>query len=367
MDAERFAKGFERPPRDYASLRGKEWIEARDALVDPSIRWSHFFSHLLDSYLKDKPIDFADARRAIGIYTGNSTRNLLTNTIQATERAATYKPALLLQLNRMNFHTINQEMGDAWLHIINPEAYQSLDFIHLTAIQARLAVSALQLIETRRRISNGLLRENPGLVLKEVAIDQSFAGRITELDAAITLLQVVKDLPFDESGAITVLPAPSKYEGFQNRGSDFIILDTIKRQARGIQVKTRKDDTNAYDDQYISMVYGVEDLGNYVQKKHARDGAGRRSAPGLIAADFILNSEELNSSDGYTHLPEFQGTSGLIAHARTVAETMQSNLIYSGRAALAAASMTTRLMYALRKDSGEEKTKPDIWSGLDEA
>ena len=68
MDAERFAKGYEREPQSYADLSGQEWRTARDALIDPPVRWSHFFSHVIDSYLSAGPIDVNDVQKNITLY-----------------------------------------------------------------------------------------------------------------------------------------------------------------------------------------------------------------------------------------------------------------------------------------------------------
>lgn len=350
MDAERFAKGFERDPREYARLSGKEWRNARDALIDPPVRWSHFFSHLTDSYLTSGKLDIDDVNKNLSLYTGNTTRHLLRNISETTERAAFYKPALAPHLNRMNFHTINQEMGASWRHLLDPEANKPLDYIHLAAIQARLSVHALRLVESRRDFYDQLLSTTPNPTNNDLALDQSFVGRITEIDASIALLQVVKQLPFDEVDHITVLPAPSKYEGSSGNASDFLLLDTKEWQAHGIQVKTRLYDPSQYNEEFVSFIDGIEDLGNYKLKEVSGRGPARQAIPGLIAADYILHSEDLGRYSSFSRLPEFAGTFGPIYHAREIAQTMKSHMDYTDRATHAANKIGARLIAALREN-----------------
>jgi len=361
MDAERFAKGFERPPRDYASLSGREWKRARDALVDPSIRWSHFFSHLVDDYFTGGKLDTESAEQDIGLYTGNSTRHLLTNIVEATESATVYRPTLAHNLNSMNFHTMNQEMGASWLHLINPKEHPPLDYIHLTAIQARLAVRALGLVERRRKLYDEALAASSRQFPKNALLDQSFVGRITEIDAAITLLQVVKQRPFDEVDRLMVLPAPSKYEAASNKRSDFLLINTQELQAHGVQVKTRVHDYDAseYDEAFVSFVDGVEDLGNYKIKERANGFGSRQPVPGLIAADFILHGEGLSRHSAFSRLAEFKGTYGAIYHAKEVAETMQVHMSYTDRVSRAAEKIGDRLIAALKDNGPEDETEPD--------
>ena len=359
MDADRFAKGFERNPSDFASLSGKEWRYARDALIDPSIRWSHFFSHVVDDYLTGEKIDNVDTKHNIGLYTGDTTRHLLANIAEVTEQASVYRPALVRHLNRMNFHTMNQDMGPSWLHLIDPEAHPPLEYIHLAAIQARLAVRALYLVERRQKLHEAVHAISADQSPESGFLDRSFVGRITEIDAAITLLEVVKQRPFDEVEHLTVLPAPSKYEAFLNRSSDFLLFDTEEWQAHGIQVKTRVHDPSEYDGEFVSFIDGVVDLGNFTVTEHPNGAVSRDPVPGLIAADYILNSEALSRYNRFTQLREFEGLFGLVYHAKTVAQTFQIHMNYKDRASRAAEKIGERLVAALKDNGPEQKTEPD--------
>ena len=366
MNAEQFAKGFERSPREYASLRGREWQRARDALIDPSLRWAHLFSHIVDSYLREGVMDFDETRKNIGIYTGNSTHHLLANIIRETEKAAVYQPTLIPHLNRMNFHTINQEMEPVWQYLLDPEGRRPLDYIDLTAMQAKLAVQALRLVETRRQISENFLTVTPEEPLQYNLVDRSFVGRTTEVDATIALLEVIKQLPFGVSENVLVVPAPPKYGSYKDRSSDLLILDIADDQAHGIQVKTRVYDPSHYDKTYVSFIDGVEDLGNYKLKVHSNGAKSRYPIPGLIAADFLLNNEALHAHSGFARLPEFQGTYGAILHARKVAEPMRDHMEYTDRAARAAEKIAPRIIAALNRNASPNKEKPDGLPGLDE-
>jgi len=353
MDAEQFAKGFERDPQEYARLSGKAWRNARDELIDPPIRWSHFFTHLMDGYLTGDSIDIADAEKNIQLYSGNSTRHLLRNITETTEKAAYYKAALTPHLNQMNFHTINQEMGDSWRHLLDPEAHKPLDYINLAAIQARLAVQALRLIETQRGFYTQLLDEKPKPTPDDLMLDRSFVGRITEIDAAVTLLQVVKEQPFDEVANLTILPAPGKYEGHKGKSSDFLMIDTDQWQAHGVQVKTRVWNPNDYDPNYVSFIDGVVDLGN-VKEKDLPDGrVVRQAVPGLISADYLLHNEDVARYSGFTRLPEFSGLFGPIYHARETARSLEVHMDSSDRASKAAANIGPRLLQALHAPTPE--------------
>ena len=366
MDAERFAKGFERDPRDYARLSGKAWRQARDQLIDPPLRWSHFFSHVVDSYLTGDELDYNDVYRNISMYTGDSTRHLLSNVIATTERAAVYRPSLTPYLNQMNFHTINQEMGPAWLHLIDPETYSTLNRVRISAIQARLATKSLHLVEVRRGFYDELLATTPHPSEEQLKPDRSLVGRITEVDAAITLLEMVKQQPASEAEHLVVLPAPSKYEGFPNKASDFLLFDTYEWQAHGVQVKTRVHDPTEYDESFVSFIDGVEDLGNSKEKIHPSGAVGTQPIPGLIAADFILHSQDIGRFSSFSRLPEFKGMFGSIYHAREVAETMKPHLDYPDRAARAARKIGPRLLAALHVNEPEDIKEPGQLPGSDE-
>lgn len=363
MDAERFAKGFERDPRDYASLPGKRWRNAKYSLMDPALRWSYFFSQLVDNHLTQNQVAPKEALQMLQLYTSTTNRQLLQNVIGTSREVASHRSALAAHLNTLNFHTINQEVIPYWNWLVDPDEYVAPDYIDLSLMQTRLSIQGLALVSAREHFYEQMLIRTPVPADEDLFLDESFAGQITEVDAAITLLEMLKQQPFEELEHLIVVPAPPKYEMYGDKASDFLLFDTSKRQARGIQVKTRLRGKGKYNQDFVSFIDGVYDLGNYTEYRGPDNLVRQRVTPGLIAADFILNNEGLQRQSVFSKMPELEGFYGPIVHSKEIAASMGEHMQYIDRAARAAEEIGPRIMQALYENGDDEEdrdeTEPD--------
>ena len=356
MNTGDFARGFERDPSEYANLPAKEWKLARDALIDPAVRWSRFFSRVIEGYFINDLEGRDETVKGVNMYTSTTNSHMLRNIDETAQNIALHCPKLVRQINPLNFHTMNQEMGSYWLRLIDPENYSAPDYIDITVMQARLAVQALRLVEFR----SGFQQKSPHIELEDEEdrhlLDKSFVGRITEIDAAVTLLEIVKQQPIDEKENLVVVPGPPKYEGHGDRASDFLLIDPSRRQAHGVQVKTRVWQPGAYDPRYVSMIDGRADLQNNGYSV-ADDGFLRsESIPGLVSADFMLNSDGLKRHSSFSKIDGLSHLFGPILHAKDIARSLEPHIDFTDRAGRAAANIGSRLLEALYADKLKERS-----------
>lgn len=361
MDTGDFARGFERDPSEYANLPAKEWKLARDTLIDPAVRWSHFFSRVVEGYFMDDVEDVDDVKKTIRMYNSTTNRHMLRNIDETAQSIALHRPKLVRQINPLNFHTMNQEMEPYWMRLIDPETHSAPDYIDLSVMQTRLALQALRLVELRSDFQEKSLTIELEDEEDRNLLDNSFVGRITEIDAAMTLLEVVKQQPIDEKDNLVIIPGPPKYEGHGDRASDFLLIDPSRRQAHGVQVKTRIWQQGLYDPRYVSMIDGRVDLDN-ISYVPSPDGSIRsQAAPGLISADFILHSDGLQRHSSFSKIDGLSGLFGSILHAKDIARTLEPQLDFTDRVGRAATKIGPRLMEALyanaRKDEPTESTE----------
>ena len=358
MDADRFAKGFERHPQDYASLNGAGWTKARRSLMDPISEWSHFFSHLVDSHLTHTPVHLEETVEAIDSYTGEMYQQLVNNTVKATQDIAMYKPAMSGQLNTLNFHPLNQEFGRYWQHLASPEEMEAPSYSDLADIQLHLSIKALSLVDIRRRYHDSALTKGSLINRQDPRFDESIVGQITEFDAAIAIIELLKHQHPVHRERIVFVPAPPRYETFTNKASDFLLFDTEQQQARGIQVKTHLRGKGKYDLDYVSLVDGMNDLGNYRMRTNGSHGKAKQAMPGLIAADFILtdpDAYEASRADSCTN--NYRHSLGRVAHARTIAESLDRYMDYSDRAGVAAGKLEERILKELYANPSQRRRK----------
>jgi len=112
-------------------------------------------------------------------------------------------------------------------------------------------------------------------------------GMLTELDTALVLLELAK-----ENRWLTVLPAPWAFEALAGvANADFVLLDLERREALGVQAKTRvrRSAVEHYHEDRVVLVDGWTDFGNARLVAAARRGSDKRliAWPGLLSAHHL--------------------------------------------------------------------------------
>lgn len=292
MHKEQFAEGFSKSPRYIKPVHGLSFYNTK-SLLSPAIHWADTFSFLVDAHLHSDNLDPAAVGQILTMYESDITKQLLRGTIRASEKEALQKPELASHLNGLNFHTLNQEMSANWWTLMGVGEKAPADYMDISRMQANLSIQALRLVQAQKNYRN---KDQYLLDPKaEHPFDESLTGQITEIDAAITLLEVSKQLPGKDKDGIVVIPSPPHYEGGTPAASDFLIFDTNENQAHGIQVKTRLRGRSKYDENFVSFIDGVSDLGNYQDVAMPLGHVKRQVMPGLISADYLLHSEGLKT------------------------------------------------------------------------
>ena len=355
MNMRNFAEGFERDPVNYSSLSSDQWQSASRSLMGPSARWSRFFGQLVDSHLSEQDVDSDEVAASLKIYTSHTGRQLLLNIDDTIRNIAFHNQSLAPHLNHLNFHTVNQEVTPYWKRLVAPEEFPAPDYIDLTVMQTRLAVRALQLVETREALHDMTIQQNPLPSEEELFVDSAYAGRITEVEAMMGVLEVIKNEDIEARDNLVAVPAPIGYDQTPSRdkSSDILLLDIEQRQALGVQVKTTLRGKRHYDQRFVSFIDGVSDLGNVSSRTLASGKVVQKAHPGLMSIDFILNNEALQRQSAFSRIEGLVDVFGQIRHAKEFAEMRTDKLDYTGRIERAAKIIGPRLLFALYEDTSE--------------
>jgi hypothetical protein len=200
--------------------------------------------------------------------------------------------------NEFFFHQINSPLAFLWSSLLYSEKnFFSSD--QIADMQAELAVS---MALSSRRLK--LIDEKPSpQTRKEYAM---LKGALSEADTTITLMELMK-----KDDRLIVLPAPEQFENnkrTRNRNVDLLLIDTLNKQVRGIQVKTNTVDGagagagRIYDKKFVTVVDGAHELGNsaYTTNKWDR----RQSLPGQIAMG-LLSERPINKPPVAVRRPDY--------------------------------------------------------------
>lgn len=352
-----FADGFDRDPLDYTSLSNKKWKDSTRALMEQPTRMSRYFGGILDHHLNGFPVDAEAVAQIVARYTDHSHRQMYRKVTETMQGIAFQHPSVASYLNDLNFHAINQEMTQYWRRLIDTDNHAP-DYIDLTVMQARLGVRALQLVENRAFYYSRTLQQTPEPTEDNLIVDGSFAGQITEVEAAMATLEMIKQHSAEDKAAFVVVPSPNGYDNGVHSGvsSDMLFFDINEDQVVGIQTKTRLRGKGKYDQERITFIDGVKDLGNVVPPSLTKDPERVKPHPGLLAADFILNNEALQRGSRYSRIEGLEDMFGQIRHAKEVAFTLSPYLDYPERVQRAAERIGSRILFALY----EEETEPDM-------
>ncbi len=278
MDYEEFVAGYPRDPDPAPRLDA-----ARERLLEQPREFARVFGIVLHDYLsggsdEPTPKQLADfVQRYLGWARAN-----LGALIRAVEtrgnRFDRHQPIM-----EMSFHHVMQIV-----HPVLPALLFGrpiLTSLHLRDMQIMVALGGTAMGGVRERRA----RQSKYFADYNAPLRSVQSGILTELDTAIVLLELCRQLPH-----LAVLPAPPQFErGSTGRNVDFLVLDPIRRKVVGVQVKTTvsRKTVNRYDPRGIVLVDGTVDLGN-VRSVALRANSSDTTPmpwPGLISAHYVAS------------------------------------------------------------------------------
>ncbi|HEY0258657.1 MAG TPA: hypothetical protein VGC18_02290, partial [Lacisediminihabitans sp.] len=193
------------------------------------------------------------------------------------------------------FHHLLQVMHPIWAY----ELYGAppLNALRIRDMQTMIAIGANAMggVRHQRSVDSRYFAEY-NTPLRRVQ-----NGILTEMDAAVVLLEISRMLPH-----ITVLAAPPQFErSSTGYNVDFLVLDRRKRRVVGVQVKTTvsRATVDRYDSAGIVLVDGAIDLGNTRSVRLRADSSETTTVPwpGLISAHYLAALRP--GSPAVQHLP----------------------------------------------------------------
>lgn len=277
MENQRFVEAYqddERPPREYEGSQ-KEVLETAD-------RWSNFFADQLYDYLSDvhEAIPEAELSRCFYEYFGWVTDELEPILNRSLYSVRSERSARLC--THLNFHVMNHALLSQWWPLLTGKALSLTDSRRETsATKQFMSCLAVERLRLRESISVEEYHSAEGEKRRSI-----YEGILTEYDTAIVLLDAFRDQP-----ECLVLPAPGMFEHGSNKRAnvDFIVLDTEKNEAIGVQTKASVTEhtKKQYDSEQVVLVDGVIDFGNQSTRRGRLQNA--QSTAGLIAAEQVMN------------------------------------------------------------------------------
>lgn len=317
----RFAEGYRKDDIDLTQQDPTLIKSAGKSFMESPNKWSRVFSDLTREYLSEEPINLDAAKTNLIRYAGDAVQQSIRNTRVHMQDYAYHFPSLAPWLNALNFHTMNGELIRYWDRLIDPESQEAPDELDIAVMQARLSIQALELVAVREKFQRK--SRETGV---SSPIDASLVGQITENDAGVALLEVIKSQPPAMRDALMLFPAPVgfDYGAINGRSIDYILIDHEARQARGVQVATnaagiKRYTQGPYDPAFVTEVDGMEDLRNFTSTS-GPDGPSRKKAlPGLLSADFLLNNPVVGSIHGADKIERLNGHQGRLIEARKIA------------------------------------------------
>jgi hypothetical protein len=305
MDTRQFVEGYRNPA--YHLISGKlaeEEYAKRDTekiqhtredsevrtLMEGPRKWTSFFDRQLILHLRgektsaNEPDVLLDALQD---YQFNWLNVHLDKSVAKSRELAESKNKDPV-VNELTFHMLNREMMPLWYSLLlGPEAVV-LTPAHLHTMQTRLALTASSLYSDAQRYR---LAEGKDEMKYRVGLQVS--SQLSEFDTAIVLLEIMKRQGSENPSDFIAVPASPRFEAAYGSGarlSDFLFFDTLTSQVRGVQTKSKIDGQFIkYDQDYVTVVDGVTDLGNSHVEYSKKYGVHAAPDPGLISLDFLKN------------------------------------------------------------------------------
>lgn len=331
MDIGRFEAGYPDLPEKVVPSNA----DRRELLAEPR-KWTGFFETQLSNYMRGGDLDWQEIQTILPEYIQWS---VLHADSAAKELNKLHDPTSIGSASsELEFHRLNRFMLPAWLRLALPDT--ELPAEELTQIQLLAAVEEAPAIKD----FHGLNSKDPASLEKV----KKGLGHLNEVDAMIVSLELMKRHP-----ELVILPAPGKFlhnkpaklEGTGSRNSNFIALDTERREARGIQVQTSSSTfskVSRYDSDFVTVIDGHVDFGNTTFKER-----GVASLPGQLALS-LLAERPINE-------PLYPGPKSHYMRSRAIArEVMRNRRNYLPTAT---SHVEERLFNDLYKDTESENKK----------
>jgi hypothetical protein len=312
MDSKEFVRGYQdisdRKPKD------EESAEVKEIMTGPRMWASFFDTQLYDLLSGEQQRDAGETNRQLDEYLYDWLETRLDTTVKQTQGLAFYNEQDNSAVNELNFHILNKEFLDMWRRALQPETFPRLSHDHIETMQAKLAKQGANL---------RLVKEDAfywqAVESTPKALVASLNGQLTEIDAAIVMLELCK-----QESELILLPAPPQFESAADKklSADFIIIDPATEQTRGIQVKSYidrfEDEGNSdsrkirqrfkavrkYSPDYITMVDGMIDLGNWKVRYSEHWGHGTVPDPGLLSLEYVHDSKNPEIARATGHIQE---------------------------------------------------------------
>jgi hypothetical protein len=288
MDNRKFAEGYKyRTGPRYDS----EIPELVEIMKEPR-EWSSFIGVIIYDYLNNRQgiVPFYEA----SLWDYSEWRNeALDSIVDIIQKHALVDPESRRYLSEMHFHTMATETIYMLEQLIRDDVFVSDE--RITEMQTDLAMRSAEVAVKRNdlQLQVAEVGDRSGLI-------GVYNGQLTENDTLIIGLEIVK---MDPERKFVIVPGPPRFESgmHSSMNADFLFIDKALRQARGLQAKTRiypnGHDLTKYDDGRITLIDGMEDLGNSLPVEydsgHVR---GVAAAPGLIAMDYLLQTDVQSGS-----------------------------------------------------------------------
>lgn len=295
-------------------------------IMDGPREWAAFFGQYLLARMQNGDIDNKlQVRNDIDTYATTENKGFINETVERSRDIAHFDSSNESIVNEMNFHIMNAEFAPVWRRLLLPEIQTPLAADQIDVMQTKLAMQAAKLSEISREITQ---EANSQGVRSSLPL--SIGGQLTEIDAAIAMLEITKDDSFEDEPHLIVLPAPTMFESVLNNkkiSSDFIFMDIAKNVSRGIQVKTSIDYFPAqkkreYDPEFVTLIDGMIDLGN---TRPGNGNYGRSTGlpnPGMLSLDFLKFDVSIHKA---AKNPAFNNDIGELIHAKEIAVKLSSS------------------------------------------
>jgi len=295
MDSQKFVEGYRHSPDRYRFYETRPELEE---LMKGPRKWASFFDRKLYKHLEGSSGDsLLDTNNQLISYEYGWVEPFLDGIIRDSQGMAFYDEKSASAVNELNFHILNKEFLPMWRRALMPETHPQLAPEEIQLMQTNLALRGAELdLVKNDALKWQKIEESP------IGLVKAMNGQITEIDAAIVMLEILKDEP-----QLILLPAPPHFESAyrSSRSIDFIIMDTNLGLSRGIQVKSYIDSikdasntgytkseykpTRKYDGKFVTLIDGMIDLGNATNRYILGRGNVIVPSPGQISASFLQN------------------------------------------------------------------------------
>jgi hypothetical protein len=294
----------------YAPLRESRLISGDSATTELQAagrEWSGRFSTLLDNRLDGEIIPEDDAISIASGYVKWASRYSERLRDYIHEKAADdtmtdekWDDALNL-LQESHFHTMSMHMATNWVRLLSGHDMSRRDVMTSRNSLALTGIGHLAVMASIEKDGDIYQRDEKGEPVRSKSLlgfelDPVFRyvrSIANEADTANTLQEVTITDP-----SVVVIPAPGRYEHSRDGSMniDFIAVDALRSQVRGIQAKVSVGplDASKYNADFVTLIDGERDLGN-VKPVRLPQGSSRRTTPwpGLISAHHLLAQKDV--------------------------------------------------------------------------